>query len=222
MATWLCGESRGPDEGGWVPCWAHASRLPSPQVISDLAGWGVGLGVWRGLCRRSVRPGSSHICHLCRSASLWVLVPQRLHLPGSALPPISPSALLAFLPEPEPVVSDTTWLRPQSSVVTPGQGPCPGWTLLTSLPASPQALHGRCGLSGHSHAGHGPALLPWPDNQAPQVGPGQTLGWLSPETGPVTQARCCPGTPRPPVYEAPWFLRPWRGCACHPLFLRGH
>lgn len=121
----------------------------------------------------------SHLPSLPERLTLGVGAP-RLHLPGSALPPVSPSALLAFLPEPEPVVSDATWLRPQSSVVTPGQGPCPGWTLLTSLPASPQALHGRCGLSGHPHAGHGPALLPWPDNQAPQVGPGQTLGWLSP------------------------------------------
>lgn len=47
-------------------------------------------------------------------------------------------------------------------------------SLSTSLPVSPQALHGRSRLSGHPHVGHRPALLPWSDNQALEVGPGQT------------------------------------------------
>lgn len=46
--------------------------------------------------------------------------------------------------------------------------------LPTSFPVSPQALHGCGRLSGHPHVGHGSALLPWPDNQALEVGLRQT------------------------------------------------
>lgn len=55
-----------------------------------------------------------------------------------------------------------------------------------SFPVSPQALHGCSRLSGHPHVGHGPALLPWPDNQALEVGLGQTyrpLGGSCPQRG---------------------------------------
>lgn len=192
MATWPCGEPRGPNEGGWGP--GGPTHPGSPPLGPSQVLAGVGGQVWGLEGRVQEAPEAWLLSHL---PSLLEHLTLGIGAPTSAPPRLG----LASGPSKWQVLSSQARARgfrrhmakPQSSVVAPrvcshaGRGHAQ--VGLTSLLASPQALHGRCRLSGHPHAGHGPALLPWPDNQAPQVGPGQTAGWRSPETGPVTQAR---------------------------------